>query len=383
MTDIYILNLNYQVIGIVDNYSSAIFTRRYWECGDFELYIKANNKSLETLQPEYYIQRDGDTYLYVIESILLSTSQEDGDYLTVKGRSIESMLDRRILFDHRKEDLLNPYTIGGFNVEYPNDTCKTVEECIRHALEMTIAPTDLNPYGVKWAWDGNFTLGTLQGFSETMPQTQILGTYLYDFVVEQCQTYGYGFRVHLNDDNKFEFNLYKGKDCSYSQKDNPYIVFSPEFDNLSNTSYLFDTTNYKNYAYSIGKSDLEEERMWNSRQVQNGRDVNRILRREQFTDSSSISKETKDTNGNSIAISDTKYAMYIGQNAYSELLKSPITETFDGDIVSNNMKYSLGDIVQIENEYGIQAKARILEIIECEDESGYSIVPTFSTWEVQ
>lgn len=116
MTDIYILNLNYQVIGIVDNYSSAIFTRRYWECGDFELYIKANNKSLETLQPEYYIQRD--TYLYVIESILLSTSQEDGDYLTV----------------------------------------------------------------------------------------------------------GYGFRVHLNDDNKFEFNLYKGKDCSYSQKDNPYKV---------------------------------------------------------------------------------------------------------------------------------------------------------------
>ena len=46
------------------------------------------------------------------------------------------------------------------------------------------------------------------------------------------------------------------------------------------------------------------------------------------------------------------------------------------------MKYNLGDIVQIENEYGIQATARILEIIDCEDESGYSTVPTFSTWEV-
>ena len=57
-------------------------------------------------------------------------------------------------------------------------------------------------------------------------------------------------------------------------------------------------------------------------------------------------------------------------------------ETLGGDIISNNMSYNLGDIVQIENEYGIQATVRILEIIDCEDESGYSTVPTFSTWEV-
>ena len=44
--------------------------------------------------------------------------------------------------------------------------------------------------------------------------------------------------------------------------------------------------------------------------------------------------------------------------------------------------YFLGDIVQIENEYGIQASAQITEIIETENESGYSIIPTFSNWEV-
>ena len=81
LTDIYILNTDYKIIGIVDNYSSAIFTRRYWEYGDFELYIKANNKSLSLLQPDFYIKRNNDTYIYVIESIQLTTSQEDGDLI--------------------------------------------------------------------------------------------------------------------------------------------------------------------------------------------------------------------------------------------------------------------------------------------------------------
>ena len=33
-----------------------------------------------------------------------------------------------------------------------------------------------------------------------------------------------------------------------------------------------------------------------------------------------------------------------------------------------------------ENEYGIQAKATIIEVTEVEDESGYKIVPTLSEW---
>lgn len=151
MTDIYVLNTDYEVVGIVDNYSSAIFTSRYWECGDFELYIKANRKSLEILQPNYYIRRENDTYIYVIETIQLNTSQEDGDFLTITGRSSESILDRRVLYNHRKGS--NSGTTGDFMVTYPiaPDYC-TVEDCIRHALEMTIAPSNTMSSGSKWLW---------------------------------------------------------------------------------------------------------------------------------------------------------------------------------------------------------------------------------------
>jgi hypothetical protein len=41
--------------------------------------------------------------------------------------------------------------------------------------------------------------------------------------------------------------------------------------------------------------------------------------------------------------------------------------------------YFLGDKVQVVNEYGIGASARIVEIIDAEDETGRTVVPTFST----
>ena len=58
---------------------------------------------------------------------------------------------------------------------------------------------------------------------------------------------------------------------------------------------------------------------------------------------------------------------------------------YSGEIVDNGMykyhdDYELGDTVLIENEYGIQATATIIEVTEVEDESGYKIVPTLSEW---
>ena len=63
------------------------------------------------------------------------------------------------------------------------------------------------------------------------------------------------------------------------------------------------------------------------------------------------------------------------------------TESFEGNVVSDgnyklNQDYFLGDLVQVKNEFGIEATPRIIEIIESEDEKGTAIVPKFSTWEV-
>ena len=44
--------------------------------------------------------------------------------------------------------------------------------------------------------------------------------------------------------------------------------------------------------------------------------------------------------------------------------------------------YTLGDIVTVENEYGIRKNARVAAIMETWDDEGYTAVPTFENVEV-
>lgn len=43
--------------------------------------------------------------------------------------------------------------------------------------------------------------------------------------------------------------------------------------------------------------------------------------------------------------------------------------------------YNLGDIVEVENEYGLTSRVRITEVIESEDENGYTCIPKFENVE--
>lgn len=46
-----------------------------------------------------------------------------------------------------------------------------------------------------------------------------------------------------------------------------------------------------------------------------------------------------------------------------------------------HIDYNLGDIVEVENEYGLKARVRITEVIESEDENGYTCIPKFENVE--
>ena len=48
--DIYVLNDNFERVGIIDGYTSIIWTIRYYEPGDFELYLAADNNILNLIQ---------------------------------------------------------------------------------------------------------------------------------------------------------------------------------------------------------------------------------------------------------------------------------------------------------------------------------------------
>lgn len=62
-----------------------------------------------------------------------------------------------------------------------------------------------------------------------------------------------GFRIKLSDDNKFVFKLYAGADRSYDQFTNPYVIFSPKFENVINTNYLESKKTLKTVTLVAGE----------------------------------------------------------------------------------------------------------------------------------
>ena len=104
-----------------------------------------------------------------------------------------------------------------------------------------------------------------------------------------------------------------------------------------------------------------------------------LSRRELFTDARDLS-----TTVDGGTISDATYNAQLQQRGKEKLAENISTIAFEGKAETTRMfKYGedffIGDIVQIENEYGHEGRAYISEFIISQDRDGTSLYPTFST----
>ncbi|MBQ1859448.1 MAG: hypothetical protein II140_06285, partial [Paludibacteraceae bacterium] len=71
--DIYVLNTAGNIIAVMDNYRSLIWTKRYFTSGDFELYLCADKKLLDYLKIDNMLMRDNDDTVMIIEKIQITS----------------------------------------------------------------------------------------------------------------------------------------------------------------------------------------------------------------------------------------------------------------------------------------------------------------------
>ena len=76
-------------------------------------------------------------------------------------------------------------------------------------------------------------------------------------------------------------------------------------------------------------------------------------------------------------ISDADYTLQLKARGAEKLSEAQATEAFGGEVDTVNtfeldVDYTVGDIVTVENEYGIRVDTRIAAIPEYWDENGYS-----------
>ncbi len=352
--DIYVLNTALETLGVIDQYQSCIWTTRYYSTGDFELYLGATTEALDLLQKNRILVRDMDMTetemhnLMVIQNIELKTDAENGNTITVTGSSLGAIIGQRVVI-------------------YQSILRGQVNACIARLLFENIVEPENTERQIP-----NFTIDSSPEITDTM-EMQITGDNLAETISEICQTYELGWELYIKNNN-FAFRLYKGIDRSYNQTENPFVVFSTNFDNLISSDYTDNITDYKNVAIVAGEGE------GNARKLQVVGTASGLNRYEVWVDA-------RDVSSNDGEIQLTDYTTLLQEQGQEALAGLDGVQAFEGETDTTvnyilNQDFFLGDIVQIENDYGIGATARILEIIDTDDDTGRTVIPTFSTMEL-
>lgn len=347
----WILDTNFNSVSVLDTFESLIWTDRYREYGDFEIFAFPTPQLLNDAKDDYYLYNPASEHTMIIEHHEVTTDIEEGPRFIVTGRSLESILMRRVVWKQT--------TISG---SLQNGIKKLITENF-------IAPEVLERKITNFV----FIDSSDPEITKLTHEQQYTGDIVYDIIADLCNTYDIGFKVTLNIDKKrFEFSLYKGKDRSYAQEINPYVVFSPNYENIINSDYTHSTKDYKNVT-RIGGEGVGVERKMATYGEASG-----LTRREIFTDARDISSKTDDGE----TISDEDYLNLLQQRGKENLAEYPIKEGFDGEVEASKMfiygrDFFLGDCVQVQNEFGMSGTSLVSEIIFSQDENGESTYPTF------
>jgi len=368
--DLTVLNTSFETVYILDSYESLLWVDKFNDVGTFEIYTPVTPEILEYLKPNYYLINDASEHTMIVEDISIESDVENGNKIKIVGRSLESIMDRRIIWDETS-----------FKEEH------NLQKAIRKLVERNIS----NLAKLADRKIPNFILDSeSQDTSITALKlkegAQYDGDVLLEVVRSLCQEYNIGFKVILNDSNQFVFSLYNGKNRSYSQNVLPYVVYSPEFDNVISSNYREENSKTKNVALVVGgdgNTSATDTKKPTKRTVGN---ATGLERRELHVNASDISKTVKqeDDAGSETTISDAQFKKLLDKRGKKELAEiNRDSKTFDAQCDTTKMyvygtDFFMGDIVQMANEYGMETECRITEFTWSCSTTGLETYPTFT-----
>lgn len=357
-----ILNKKFEVVDIIDQYTSLIWTYRYRDYDDFELIVPMNSiRTIKYIVQDYYIRIDASGRVMIIEKYLLTTSIQDGHSIKIIGRGLDSIIRRRIIWNTTNLS-------GGFQ-----NAVKTL--ITENIINPAMPQRKIDNFVFKDSTDSRITA---MEYNATYENRENLG----ETIIEMCAEKDVGFQVILTDDHKFEFSLYKGTDHTYAQNKNPYVIFSPKYNNLINSEYLENTEDWANVCFIEGQ-DVENRPsggdapiLWTTV----GHEVG-LNRREVYTSAGGLTSDNED-----VKLTHQEKVEMMEQAGREELADCPYVKSFNGETDPFSMfqygrDFLIGDRVQIENEWGFEGTSTISEFITCQDTNGFTQYPTFTDFE--
>ena len=400
---LYILNPEYEVVGYIDETESTLWLKKYNDVGQCEIYTPCNNEMLEMLQRGNYVFRYDDDMFCKIETLEITTDAEQGNYIIATANDVSNILAGRYplkRFTHKGTVATYIYRLIDENIINPTDARRKIANFV-------------------------FDTSNFDELTDTI-ETTTTEDDLLQIIMTTCKAHGYGFRLSCDiAAGQLIFRLKKGKNKATTNS-GEYVEFSPNFSNILSSNYKEDESNYKSVAVILYTND-------------NGQNVFTIsydgeeepqgeARRELFINATGISREVTatellnlypdattpstatdmhttyyimvdgrkidvanvelaDTGGATldmkITLTDYAFVPLLQEDGKKALAERKRTQKFNGniDIIDTyeyKTDYDIGDIVKIINDYGIEADARIVEVMESEDnDNGYTIEPKY------
>ena len=345
-------------LAIIDYATSIIWVEPFQDIGNFELYLRATPELVQMFKNnDIFITKNDSARGMYVETVQLTSDAESGDYLTITGRSAEVMMLWRII--ERKNF---------------SSSTMTAEKMIRWCVENTLV--QISPLVESDDYIPFLSIETAHDWNDKTTR-QFTGKTLFEVVQDICMTFDYGFRFAWTGSG-FEFQLYKGTDRSFAQSENSYVIFSPDFNNLTSSEYIKDTSNYYNSAI-IGGQGEGADRVFAYALAEG---LTGFQRRTLWVDARQTSSNTSDGE-----LTPTEYRKLLVGQGNDAIAEHKKTENFTGEIFTDisyqyGKDYFIGDKVAVKNAYGIIGSATVTAITEVEDTEGYRLVPTLSEWTI-
>lgn len=329
---IYDRNLNFK--GVIENHTSLIWARKYYEPGNFEIHAPITDRNLALLAKGNIISKRDSKEAGVIEDIENEESDIKNE-ITAKGRFLSCYMDRRLI--------KSTVNFSG-----------KVEVAMRQLLTGATAIPLVE-------------LGALNGFTETVEfQATMKNLMSYETKLAKSAAIGYRFRPDFRA-KKIYFETYKGTDRTTAQGINARVIFSESYNNLNNVIYRYNDQQYRTKAI-VGGEGEGAARVYVEVGGGEGLDL-----REVFVDAKDIQSEGMTT---------AAYRAALTQRGLEALATNIISESVECETEADiNFKYKthydLGDIVTVKKKkWGITLNQRITELQEVYEYGGMYVVPT-------
>ncbi|MFZ5351799.1 MAG: siphovirus ReqiPepy6 Gp37-like family protein [Bacillota bacterium] len=335
--ELYIYNSNRELEGIVESFEYLRWTRRYSQCGSFEIKAIATQENADLLKEGNIIWKNDDEEAGIIEHLELSQTEQE--FITASGRFVTSLLARRIVW---QTEILS------------GDLSACVEQLINNNL---INPSDT----ARKITDISFSSPNL-----SVPiSTQVSYRNLMDVVTDLCGVSDVGIKTMFTPaSGVFTVTLYMGTESQ--------AVFSKGYENLIEQIYTISAADYANTAL-VGGEGEGADRTFVAITSGSGE-----TRHEIFVDA-------KDLREDDFGADYIDTLIFRGQSKLSE---QAIRYSFDTSVnphgnLTYKTDFDLGQTVKvISKEWGISMTTRITEVEETYDADGQSISVVFGKAEL-